>query len=74
MIEAIYQSLHNDNHEIDSKIAELKAALSAKGLKNVAFDPEKIAQNNRNGRKTLQSYFKKRGVIVEFTINGNHNP
>lgn len=66
-LEAIYASLNNDNFEIDLRIAELKAIAKSLGLKEVVVDATKIAQNNRQGRKTMQSYFKKRGVVVSFT-------
>jgi hypothetical protein len=66
IIDAIYESLKNDNAEIDLRIKELKTALAAEGLKEAVFDPERIAQNNRQGRKTMQAYFKKRGVTVTF--------
>jgi hypothetical protein len=66
-IDAIYESLKNDNLEIDLRIKELKAALAAEGLKEAVFDVDRIAQNNRQGRKTMQAYFKKRGVTVTFS-------
>lgn len=66
-LEAIYASLINDNHEIDQHIADLKTALSAAGLKTATLDPARIAQNNRQGRKTLQAYFRQRGVAVAFS-------
>lgn len=65
-IEAIYASLIDNNNEIDERIKELKAALVASEMKTAVFDPSKLAQNNRQGRKLMQSYFKKRGVNVEF--------
>lgn len=65
-IENIYASLHNNNQNLDAHIAELKAALAAAGQKNAEFDPGKLAQNNRQGRKLMESYFKKRGVAVTF--------
>lgn len=65
-IEAIYASLIDNNNEIDERIKELKAALVAAEMKTAIFDPSKLAQNNRQGRKLMQSYFKKRGVNVEF--------
>lgn len=65
-IEAIYTSLANDNEDIDLHIANLKAALAAEGLKEAVFKPERLEQNNRAGRKMMQSYFKKRGVKVVF--------
>lgn len=64
--EAIYQSLSNDNEDIDLHIRCLKEALSAAGEKEAIFNPERLAQGNRSGRKMMQSYFKKRGVIVSF--------
>lgn len=65
-IDAIYASLRDGNIELDSRIAALKGALAAAGQKEAVFDPAKLAQNNRQGRKLMQSYFKKRGVAVVF--------
>ncbi len=65
-IEAIYASLKDDNRDLDLKIAALKAALAHEGLKEAVFDPKKLAQNNRQGRKLMQSYFRKKGVTVTF--------
>lgn len=65
-VEAIYDSLRADNLDIDLHIANLKAAMQAEGLKEFAAEPEKLSQNNRAGRKMMQSYFKKRGVKVVF--------
>lgn len=67
-IEAIFLSLENDNNEIDDRIKDLKAALAADGEKEAVFDPTRLAQNNREGRKRMQSYFKKRGVKVVFRV------
>ncbi len=64
--EAIYTSLANGNEEIDLHIKNLKAAMKEEGLSEAAFDPERLSQNNRSGRKMMQSYFKKRGVKVVF--------
>lgn len=64
--DAIYQSLANDNEDIDLHIGNLKAALSAAGEKEAEFEADKLSQNNRAGRKMMQSYFKKRGVKVVF--------
>jgi len=63
---AIYTSLANDNEDIDLHIANLKAALDIAGEKQALFEPERLSQNNRQGRKMMQSYFKKRGVTVKF--------
>ncbi len=65
-IEKIYGSLDRDNEDIDENILELKEAMSAYGVTEAKFDPARLAQNNRSGRKTMQSYFKKRGVKVSF--------
>ena len=63
----VYASLKNDNRDLDSHIAVLKAALAREGLSEATFDPKRLAQNNRQGRKLMQSYFRKRGVTVSFT-------
>ncbi|MDB5539162.1 MAG: hypothetical protein JWQ89_889 [Devosia sp.] len=65
-IDNIYTSLRENNADIDVHIAALKAAMARESVKEAVFDPTKLAQNNRQGRKTMQSYFRKRGVTVEF--------
>ena len=65
-IENIYASLHNNNDEIDAHIAALKAAMVAEGHKEAMFDPAKLVQPNRQGRKMMESYFGKRGVKIGF--------
>ncbi len=65
-LEQIYASLANDNAEIDARIRDLKTALAAEGVKEAVVEPARLAQNNRQGRKMMQSYFKKRGVTVVF--------
>ncbi|WP_127752967.1 hypothetical protein [Devosia sp. 1566] len=62
----VYASLRANNEDIDLHIAALKGALDREGLKAATFEPAKLAQNNRQGRKTMQAYFRKRGVAVEF--------
>jgi predicted nucleic acid-binding Zn ribbon protein len=62
----IYQSLADDNADLDMHIATLKAALAREGQKEAVFDPAKLAQNNRSGRKLMQAYFRQRGVTVKF--------
>jgi hypothetical protein len=66
-IEKIYESLNNDNADIDLHIANLKNALIAEGKKEAVFEPGRLAQNNREGRKMMQAYFRKRGVAVSFS-------
>jgi ATP-dependent 26S proteasome regulatory subunit len=66
-LENIYASLMNDNADIDAHIASLKTAMQGEGVKAVAVEAARLAQNNRQGRKMMQSYFKKRGVAVTFT-------
>jgi hypothetical protein len=46
----------------DTHIATLKAALTRAGLKELIFDPARLAQNNRFGRKLMRGYFQQRGV------------
>jgi hypothetical protein len=65
-IEEIYTSLHNDNADIDAHIGNLKLALDASGQKEAVVEPARLAQNNRQGRKVMQAYFRKRGVTVVF--------
>jgi hypothetical protein len=65
-IDNVYASLHADNLDIDAHIDALKSALAAAGEKQAVFDPGRLAQNNRQGRKMMQAYFKKRGVTVSF--------
>lgn len=68
-LEAIYTSLNGNNEDIDLHIATLKAALQASGQKEVSVDPDRLTYNNRQGRKMMQSYFKKRGVTVVFSAS-----
>ncbi|MDQ0322051.1 hypothetical protein QO002_004257 [Pararhizobium capsulatum DSM 1112] len=65
----IYESLQADNADIDVHIAALKAALMRKGLKEAVFDPTKLVQNNRSGRKLMQAYFRQRGVTVKYSAD-----
>jgi hypothetical protein len=65
-LEDVYTSLHSGNAEIDARIAALKSALTAAGEKVAMIDAERLVQNNRDGRKRLQAYFRQRGVAVEF--------
>ncbi|BCH17275.1 MULTISPECIES: hypothetical protein [unclassified Mesorhizobium] len=65
--ESIYASLRADNADIDAHIATLKMALAREGLKQAVFDPARLAQNNRSGRKLMQAYFRQRGVSVRFS-------
>lgn len=60
-----YASLQSDNADIDEHIATLKRALAREGAKEAVFDPTKLAQNNRSGRKMMQAYFRQRGVSVK---------
>ena len=66
--ESIYASLRADNADIDAHIATLKAALTREGIEQAVFDPTKLAQNNRSGRKLMQAYFRQRGVSVTFSV------
>ena len=66
---AIYESLHADNQDIDLHISHLKTAMQAEGATEFVAQPDKLSQNNRAGRKMMQSYFKKRGVKVTFAAS-----
>lgn len=66
-IDNIYASIKNNNDELDAHIAALKTAMAAEGAKEAVFEPAKLAQSNRQGRKIMQSYFKKKGVAVSFS-------
>lgn len=65
-IEAIYASLQNDNEELDAHIAALKGAMAREGVKEATFEGAKLVQPNRQGRKLMQSYFRKKGVAIGF--------
>jgi len=65
-LEDIYASINNENENLDPLILELKILLHARGTKTVEVDSAKLVQPNRQGRKMMQSYFKKRGVEVTF--------
>ena len=67
-IDNIYTSINNDNEDIDSHIAALKAAMAREGVMEAVFETAKLAQSNRQGRKIMQSYFKKKGVAVAFSV------
>ena len=62
----IYASLKADNADLDAHIATLKAAMAREGVKEAVFEPAKLAENNRSGRKLMQAYFRQRGVKVGF--------
>ncbi|OAM75239.1 hypothetical protein [Devosia elaeis] len=66
-IEAIYASIRNNNEDLDIHIAALKAAMAREGAKEAVFETSKLAQPNRQGRKLMQAYFKKKGVAVGFS-------
>lgn len=65
-IEAIYASLENDNAELDVHILALKGAMAREGMQEATFETARLAQPNRQGRKLMQSYFRKKGVAVGF--------
>ena len=66
-IDNIYVSLKADNAELLERIAELKAAMARDGVKEAVFEPAKLAQNNRQGRKLMQAFFRKHGISVSFS-------
>ena len=67
VLENIYDSLENDNKDIDTHIQHLKTAMSANNQTSVEAESARLVQNNRQGRKMMQSYFKKRGVAITFS-------
>ncbi|TPN81944.1 hypothetical protein FJ987_25220 [Mesorhizobium sp. CU2] len=66
-IESIYASIKADNADLDAHIATLKAAMAREGVKEAVFEPAKLVQGNRQGRKLMQAYFRQRGVTVTFS-------
>jgi hypothetical protein len=66
-IDNIYTSIKANNEDLDLHIAALKAAMAKEGAKEAVFEPAKLAQSNRQGRKIMQAYFKKKGVAVSFS-------
>ena len=66
-IDRIYESLQADNADLNLHIATLNAAMAREGVKEAVFDPAKLAQGNRSGRKLMQAYFRQRGVAVKFS-------
>ncbi len=65
-LETVHGSLNNNNEGLDPAIAALKQTLGDAGQKSVEMEKTRLPQNNRQGRKMLQTYFKKRGVVVTF--------
>ncbi len=70
-IEGVYTCLHNNNIDLDQAIAALKRVMTEGQIKEVSFEPKRLAQNNRSGRKLMQAYFRKRGVTVCFSESEN---
>lgn len=66
-IDNIYASIKADNEDLDNHIVALKAAMVREGVKEAVFEPSKLAQSNRQGRKLMQAYFRKKGVAVGFS-------
>ena len=62
----VYAAIKADNRELDEHIVALKAALAREGKAEAVVDPKRLAQNNRQGRKLMQAYFRQRGVKVAF--------
>ena len=65
-IDNIYASLKADNKDLLDHIAALKAAMAREGAKEAIFDPTKLAQNNRQGRKLMQAFFRQKGIKIDF--------
>ena len=65
-IDNIYASIKADNEDLDNHIAALKAAMAREGAKEAVFEPSKLAQSNRQGRKLMQAFFRQKGVKIDF--------
>lgn len=65
-LEVVHTALNNNNDGLDPAIATLKKTLAEAGQKSVEMDRTRLPQNNRQGRKMLQTYFRVRGVTVTF--------
>ncbi|CAH0341523.1 MULTISPECIES: hypothetical protein [unclassified Rhizobium] len=66
-IDNIYVSINKDNEDLDLHVAALKAAMAKEGVKEAVFEPAKLAQSNRQGRKIMQSFFRKKGISISFS-------
>jgi hypothetical protein len=65
-MEAVYVSLEADNAGLEDQIRALRDVMREAGEKVAMFDTTRLPNNTRQGRKMMQTYFKKRGVVVEF--------
>ncbi len=65
-LENVYTAVQNDNENIDMCIKDLKIAMIIEGKKSVEIATSRLVYNNRQGKKLMKAYFKKRGVIIEF--------
>ena len=65
-IDNIYASLKADNKDLLVHITALKAAMARDGVKEAIFDPSKLAQNNRQGRKLMIAFFRQKGIKIDF--------
>ena len=65
-LENVHSALNDNNVGLDGCIGALKTALAEAGAATVTMDKTRLPNNSRPGRKMLQSYFKKRGVVVAF--------
>jgi hypothetical protein len=65
-MEDVYAALDADNEGLEDQIRALRDVLREAGEKTATFDTSRLPNNTRQGRKMMQTYFKKRGVLVEF--------
>lgn len=65
-IDNIYASIRDNNADLEDHIKALKAAMTRDGVKEAVFEPDKLAQNNRQGRKLMQAYFRQKGIKIGF--------
>lgn len=65
-MEDVYTALNADNDGLEDQIRALRDVMREGGEKIATFDTSRLPNNTRQGRKMMQTYFKKRGVVVEF--------
>lgn len=65
-MEDVYTALAADNEGLEDQLKILRDVMREGGEKVAIFDTSRLPNNTRQGRKMMQTYFKKRGVPVEF--------
>ena len=66
-IDNIYASLKADNAGLSTAYCRAQGRDGARrASKEAVFEPARLAQNNRQGRKLMQAFFRKRGDTRQF--------